>query len=203
VIEQFFGSLESSIYLLSSISSLAENITVLPIINTNHSTHIAAKLPCPPYIIVGQNQISHPSHGDVVSEERPHTRVVSLVDDEDGTLPPGSLPSLNGSMRNILFSKSNDIDALPGMIERVFYVNPYGNEVHLSANPKVVNALRNADALIYSIGSLFTRLPIPPIFFLTFSDLQYHTLFNSQRHRKGNHRIPEPEIQNPPLKQLL
>lgn len=165
--EQFFGSLESSIYLLSSISSLAENITVLPIINTNHSTHIAAKLPCPPYVIVGQNQISHPSLAD--DKERAHLRAVSLVDDEDGTLPPGTLASLNGSMRNIHFSKSNGVDALPGMIERVFYVNPYGNEVLLSANPKVINALRNADALIYSIGSLFTRLPILYLTFLTCS----------------------------------
>jgi hypothetical protein len=157
--------LESSIYLLASISSLAENITVLPIINTNHSTHIAAKLPCPPYIIVGQNQISHPSPADAVFE-RPHTKAVSLADDEDdGSLPPGTLASLNGSLPNIVFSKTNGVDALPGKIERVFYVNPYGNEVHPSANPKVVTSLRNADALIYSIGSLFTRcLPSNPRF---------------------------------------
>ena len=151
---QFFGSLESAIYLLSSISSLPAMITVLPIINTNHSTHIAAKLPCPPYIIVGQNQISHPSSTDTPAE-RTHSRVVSL-DDEDGTLPPGSLPSLNNSIRNILISKSNGGN-LPGKIERVFYVNSYGNEVHPSANPKVINALHRADVLIYSIGSLFTR----------------------------------------------
>ena len=61
-------------------------------------------------------------------------------------------------MQNILFSKGGGTgDLLPGKIERLFYVNPYGNEVHPSANPKVINALRNADVLIYSIGSLFTR----------------------------------------------
>lgn len=78
-------------------------------------------------------------------------------DDEDGSLPPGTLASLNGTIRNILVSKTHSVDSLHGKIERVFYVNPYGNEVHLSANPKVTNALRATDVLIYSIGSLFTR----------------------------------------------
>lgn len=78
------------------------------------------------------------------------------LDDDDGSLPPGTLASLNGSMRNIVFTK-DDVDTLPGKIERVFYVNPYGNEVHPSSNPKVISAIRSADVLIYSIGSLFTR----------------------------------------------
>jgi 2-phospho-L-lactate transferase/gluconeogenesis factor (CofD/UPF0052 family) len=61
-------------------------------------------------------------------------------------------------MRHILFSKDGGgDDVLPCKIERVFYVNPYGNEVHPSANPRVINSLRNAEVLIYSIGSLFTR----------------------------------------------
>lgn len=90
-------------------------------------------------------------------------------------------------MRNILFSKTRaegdggggggggGEDMLPGKIERVFYVNPYGNEVYLSANARVIHALRDADVLIYSIGSLFTRcnpssLPLP-FPFLLFADL--------------------------------
>ena len=140
--------MESSIYLLSSISALPETTSVLPIINTNHSTHIAAKLACPPYIIIGQNQISHPSHPSFNGDP---------IDDEDGTLPPGTLASLNGSQRNLVISKASDGGMLPAKIERVYYVNPYGNEVHPSANPKVTSALRSADVVIYSIGSLFTR----------------------------------------------
>jgi len=148
---QFFGSLESSIYLLSSIASLPESVRVVPIINTNHSTHIAAKLSCPPYIIVGQNQISHPTE----FTDKTHSRTISL-DDEDGTLPPGSLPTLKSPLRNMLVQKSNDF--LNGRIERVFYVNPYGTEVYPSANPKVIQALESTDVLIYSIGSLFTSI---------------------------------------------
>ena len=191
---QFFGSLESSIYLLSSISSLPETTTVLPIINTNHSTHIAAKLPCPPYVIVGQNQISHPS--PTTDSGRVHARAVFSDDDDDGSLPPGTLASLHGSMRNIVFSKDGGGDDLPGKIERVFYVNPYGNEVHPSANPRVINSLRAADVLIYSTGSLFTR-SVPMSVLLT---RQYHSLFNSQRNSKSNPRSTKHEIQNPPPK---
>jgi hypothetical protein len=80
----------------------------------------------------------------------------TATDDDDGSLPPGSLASLNGRTRNLMISKGTN-DALPGKIERVFYVNPYGNEVHPSANPRVINALQHADVVIYSIGSLFTR----------------------------------------------
>lgn len=187
---KFFGSLESSIYLLSSISSLPETTAVLPIINTNHSTHIAAKLPCPPYAIVGQNQISHPSPTN--DSERVLARTVFSDDDDDGGLPPGTLASLNRSMGNILFSKADGGDDLPGKIERVCYVNPYGNEVHPSANPRVINALRAADVLIYSVGSLFTR-STPRSVFLTG---QYRSLFNTKRNSESNPRSPKHEIQN-------
>jgi|SRR5579859_2234879 len=154
---EFFGSLESSIFLLSSISGLPETTTVLPIINTNHSTHIAAKLPCAPHVIVGQNQISHPSPAEA------HNRTTT-ADEEDGAVLPGSLPSLS-RVRNIMFSKSEG-DLLPGKIERVYYINPYGNEVHPVANPRVLSALKSAEVLIYSIGSLFTRYcSLPPCVF--------------------------------------
>jgi 2-phospho-L-lactate transferase CofD len=159
--------LESSIYLLSSIASLPENTAVLPIINTNHSTHIAAKLPCPPYTIVGQNQISHPGLEEA-NQERIHSSHVRRGS-EDGYIPPGTLTSLTGSTRNIFFSKNASDNALPGKIERIFYVNPYGHEVHPSANPKVIQALRNADVLIYSIGSLFTRYVVIRLLFNSFS----------------------------------
>jgi len=76
--------------------------------------------------------------------------------EDDATHLPGSLASLNGSMRNLLISKEEG-NSLPGKIERIFYVNPYGNEVYPSPNPRVINALKKADVLIYSIGSLFTR----------------------------------------------
>jgi len=56
----FCGSLESSIYLLSSICCIPSNISVLPSINTNFTHHICAGL-ANGDTLPGQNAISHPS----------------------------------------------------------------------------------------------------------------------------------------------
>ena len=61
----------------------------------------------------------------------------------------------------ISFSKADEED-LPARIERIWYINPYGQEIRLAANPRVLDALKDAQAVIYSIGSLYTSL-IPSI----------------------------------------
>jgi hypothetical protein len=40
----------------------------------------------------------------------------------------------------------------------LWYINPYGQEIRLAANPRVVSALRDAQAVVYSIGSLYTSI---------------------------------------------
>jgi hypothetical protein len=57
----------------------------------------------------------------------------------------------------ITFSKADD-DDLPARIERIWYINPFGQEIRLQANPRVLSALAEAQAIIYSIGSLYTSL---------------------------------------------
>jgi hypothetical protein len=47
---------------------------------------------------------------------------------------------------------------LPSRIERVWYVNPYGQEIRLNPNTKVLDALKAAQCIIYSIGSLYTSI---------------------------------------------
>ncbi|KAG6013985.1 hypothetical protein E4U41_004935, partial [Claviceps citrina] len=73
---------------------------------------------------------------------------------EDANLP-GSLPALR--RRAIAFSKTQAED-LPSRIRRIWYINPYGQEMRVPANPRVLDALRTASTVIYSIGSLFTSL---------------------------------------------
>ena len=75
-------------------------------------------------------------------------------DAEDANLP-GSLPTLRQSA--IAFSKENE-EELPARIDRLWYINPYGQEIPVSANPKAVSVLYGAEALIYSIGSLYTSI---------------------------------------------
>ncbi|CAJ2512456.1 Uu.00g054710.m01.CDS01 [Anthostomella pinea] len=163
----FTGSLESAVYLLSTICAIPSTVSTLPAINSNFTHHICAGLADGSHI-TGQNAISHPSaptalpdtraaadenndnNDHVLRETEAHDRI------EDATLP-GSLPSLRKPY--IDFSKADaDDDDLPARIERIWYINPYGHEIWPLANPKVVAALQAASAVIYSVGSLYTSL---------------------------------------------
>jgi hypothetical protein len=73
---------------------------------------------------------------------------------EDANLP-GSHPSLRIS--SIMFSKT-DTKMLPSRIERIWYINPYGQEIRPAPNPKVLESLADASCVIYSIGSLYTSI---------------------------------------------
>ncbi|KAJ6261978.1 hypothetical protein Dda_2779 [Drechslerella dactyloides] len=73
---------------------------------------------------------------------------------EDANLP-GSLPVLR--RQNIVFTKEKE-EELPARIARVWYINPYGQEIRPPANPKSLAAIREAETLVYSIGSLYTSI---------------------------------------------
>jgi len=73
---------------------------------------------------------------------------------EDANLP-GTLLILR---RPHLRVSKHDEPPLPACIERVWYINPYGAEIHHPANPRVLSALAQASCVIYSIGSLFTSV---------------------------------------------
>jgi hypothetical protein len=127
----------------------------LPAINTNFTHHISVGL-ANGEVITGQNSISHPSISTALEfggapgfdEVEEHDRI------EDANLP-GSLPTLR--KQYITFSKADE-EELPARIERLWYINPYGQEIRLAANPMVLNALNDAQAIIYSIGSLYTSI---------------------------------------------
>jgi 2-phospho-L-lactate transferase/gluconeogenesis factor (CofD/UPF0052 family) len=185
----FSGSFESAIYLLSSICAIPDaDVRVIPSINSNFSHHIAAGL-ANGDVIVGQNNISHPevrtklempavvaaaaaadplslSLSQVSSSDEAEFRVLEehhgfdhAGDEIEDAHIPGTLPTLR--QRNIKFSKDHDED-LPARIERIWYINPYGQEMLPPANPRVVSAIKESQAVIYSIGSLYTSI-IPSI----------------------------------------
>ena len=226
----FTGSLESAIYLLSTVCSIPSTVSTLPVINSNFTHHISAGL-ADGTVITGQNSISHPSapsslpgvgedhhagsgggsgtdfllprqttaHGGPASggsisrvdsttslqtETEAHDRI------EDATLP-GSLPTLrkpyinfrketpksgssgghagsNGEVEGVregeegvgkgTEEEEEDEQELPARIERIWYINPYGHEIRPVPNPKVLEAIHGASAVVYSIGSLYTSI---------------------------------------------
>ncbi|KAK5698961.1 hypothetical protein LTR97_006610 [Elasticomyces elasticus] len=165
----FTGSFEAAIYLLSSVCGVPACVSVLPVINTNFAHHIAAGLG-DGTVITGQNNISHPSAPtnavpaglqDPLLTVSPRSRQRREVDDEhdhekaEDANGPGTLPSLRKPA--LVVSKGEEED-LSARIERLWYINPYGQQITIPANPRVLEALGNASCVIYSIGSLFTSI---------------------------------------------
>lgn len=155
----FSGSFEAAIYLLGVIGRVDEARTaVLPAVVSNFTHHISAGL-ADGSIITGQNSISHPSAPTAVSDDPTQATPRPLVGDSDTGLEdahlPGSLPDLRRPY--ISFSKTAD-EPLPARISRIWYINPYGHEMRPLANPKVLSAVNESEAVIYSIGSLYTSL---------------------------------------------
>lgn len=164
----FSGSLESAIYLLSSICQIPSSILVLPAINTNFTHHISVSL-TDGTTIAGQNSISHPSVPTQLSEstewaaeavspsltaQRAKEELEAHDSIEDANLP-GSLPTLRKGYIN--FSKISE-DDLPTRIERLWYINPYGQEIRPPCNPAVCRAIQESGSIVYSIGSLYTSI---------------------------------------------
>ena len=172
----FTGSFEASIYLLSSICNVPTHTKVLPAINTNFTHHIAAGL-ADGDVILGQNSISHPSEPTAVPDVTSPSELEENDQVEDANLP-GTLPTLRKGYTS--FSKEHEED-LSARIDRIWYINPYGQEIRPYANPQVVRSLDNAQAVIYSIGSLYTSL-IPNLVLrgvgkaLTSSNIRYKIL---------------------------
>lgn len=159
----FTGSFEAAVYLLSSICAVPDRIAVLPALNTNFAVHIAAGL-ADGTVITGQNDISHPSAPTAAvpgTSAGLHSPAGLVRHDtwgydrvEDANLP-GTLPALRRPAIN--FSKEQEED-LPARIDRIWYINPYGQEIRMPANPRVLDALQSSNNIVYSIGSLFTSL---------------------------------------------
>lgn len=145
---------------MSSICGVPSSISILPALNTNFAHHIATGL-ADGTVIFGQNNISHPSAPAASVThvpDSPSQRFKAELEEQDKVEDanmPGTLPTLRKPA--ITFSKEDE-EELPARIDRLWYINPYGQEITIPANPRVIEALRNASCIIYSIGSLFTSI---------------------------------------------
>nr|POF13811.1 uncharacterized protein CFP56_02835 [Quercus suber] len=158
----FTGSFEAAIYQLSSICAVPASTSVLPALNTNFAHHIAAGL-TDGTTIIGQNNISHPSAPTAAPVPQPSIssggRVLRSLSEEEDNVEDANLPGSLLSLRKpaLVFSKEEEED-LPARIDRLWYINPYGQEIKIPANPRVLEALSEASCIVYSIGSLYTSI---------------------------------------------
>ena len=162
----FSGSFESAIYLLALIGGVDESkAAVVPSIVSNFMHHIAAGLE-DGTVISGQNAISHPGAPTALPSSslpspsiKPKEQSMGIQfhgdPNEEDAMPPSALPDLR--LSSIAFSKAQQTP-LPSPIQRIWYISPYGHEMRPTPNPNVLNALNDSEAIIYSIGSLYTSI---------------------------------------------
>ncbi|CAE6471288.1 unnamed protein product, partial [Rhizoctonia solani] len=164
----FFRSLPSAIFLFSSITHSQAH--VLPVLVTSHFVTIAAEL-TNKRTIVGQCEISHPVPGarpsalggatTPQSEQEPEN-TQDDGDDEDDDENGGGVADT--SRLNAMFAKAPEGEAstvyakLEARINRVFYINAYGQEIFPSPNPDFIENLGKRKTLVYSCGSLWTSI---------------------------------------------
>ncbi|WFD35817.1 hypothetical protein MCUN1_002685 [Malassezia cuniculi] len=192
--QRFFRSIQSAIFLFSAVTDIPVGLPqcqVLPAINTNNTTTIAALLR-DRTVLMGQCEISHPpmagadampplgesgvlpsrpsiGHNIFRSENPSPLDSMDEADWSDEDQRPlasigGTRGSRSGPMRhesfslgNIVFNKQEEMP-LPAPIERVYYVNTYGNEVFPQPNDSYLLGIERSNTLIYSCGSLWTSI---------------------------------------------
>jgi 2-phospho-L-lactate transferase/gluconeogenesis factor (CofD/UPF0052 family) len=79
-------------------------------------------------------------------------------DEQDSKGEEGSGQHTRARVGNIVFTKQGAEDRLPSRIDRLFYVNAYGHEVHPTPNPEYINSIYHTKTLLYSCGSLWTSI---------------------------------------------
>jgi 2-phospho-L-lactate transferase/gluconeogenesis factor (CofD/UPF0052 family) len=184
----FTGSFESAIYLLGAICGVPGSVNVIPAINSNFTHHISAGLKdgtiitgqnaishpsapsTAPYATTAPTPIATNTGTPtgVNGAQTPYSlnpntlsKTLSVSSDEHDKIEDANLPGSHPSLRisAISFTKERHANSLlPSPISRIWYINPYGQEIRPSPNPKVFSALQDASCLIYSIGSLYTSI---------------------------------------------
>ncbi|KAH3673659.1 hypothetical protein WICMUC_003562 [Wickerhamomyces mucosus] len=167
----FVGSLDSAIELLLRITRIDPNIQILPCLNTNYTYHISALLQNGD-IITGQSQISHPSESITEADINDSTDYFQEADisiSENPTIFPHHYNQLYSTHEDIPYQHpdllisqlrfSKDVNSpLQSPINRIFYINQYGEEIHPRASSRTIKSLDNAEVIVYSIGSLMTSI---------------------------------------------
>lgn len=172
----FLGSLDAAIELMLRICRCDEHVSVIPCINTNHLHHISALLTNGD-VITGQSQISHPSKNSSPMRNTAYSTAndsntllvgpenfVHLEDleeeeeEEEYAYPTYIHPELKNSQLHFDKLDINEEQLLPAPIRKIFYINPYGEEIHPSGNARAVSKIKSSHLLVYSIGSLMTSL---------------------------------------------
>ncbi|SCU97896.1 LAFA_0G14048g1_1 [Lachancea sp. 'fantastica'] len=184
----FLGSLDASIELALRVCRCDERTSIIPCINTNHTHHISALLQngdvitgqsqishpsrqqvkknggCDQLQMMKTQNMSTeslvgPDSSVLLKSQYPSDEPFEEFEDNEEYAYPGYIhPELK--LSQLHFDKLDiEVDhLLPAAIKRIFYINPYGEEVLPQGNNRAVTKLKNSDMVVYSVGSLMTSL---------------------------------------------
>ena len=79
-------------------------------------------------------------------------------DEEEYAYPGYIHPELKLSQLHFDKLDISEDQLLPAPIRRIFYINPYGEEVLPHGNSRAIGKLKNYDMIVYSVGSVVTSL---------------------------------------------
>lgn len=126
--------------------------------------------------LIGQCNISHPVR--LLTTSAHDFKLLSCSDGMDETIPT--------QRQNVNFKREteNAYESLTSRIHRIYYINGHGQEVHPVANATYLARLRTCGAILYSIGSLWTRFDVFAVYrpcadIVRF--LQYYAMFSFER----------------------
>ncbi|CDH11656.1 uncharacterized protein ZBAI_03442 [Zygosaccharomyces bailii ISA1307] len=207
----FLGSLDATVELLMRIGRCSPHCHIIPCISTNHTHHIAAIL-ANGEIIRGQSQISHPSKPSPVQNQLPpsisedgsgfstkdaaekETSVDSTSDEEqeeEFANPVYILPELKNSQLH--FDKLDVGECFSAPIERLLYINPYGEEIKPTGNSRAVSKIEFANP-VYILPELknsqlhFDKLDVGECFSAPIERLLYINPYGEEIKPTGNSR---------------
>ncbi|KZO98240.1 UPF0052-domain-containing protein [Calocera viscosa TUFC12733] len=153
----FLRSLPSAIFLFGSITGTQANARILPVIVTNHTVTISAEL-MNGDTIIGQCDISHPVRISRHRVRRSSSTRSAVFDGDDGMDEDQVTSAANISFTKEAEESGKEEQHLAAPINRLLYLNSYGQEIFPSPNPEFIENLSRKKTLIYSCGSLWTSV---------------------------------------------
>lgn len=159
----FFGSLPATIFLFSKVAEIPTGSRVLPAVLTEERLVLGAELKNK-VRIRGQYNISHPkpkintSLDNESSGHRPVVKSGSFDSKEDIlSLHPSPISRITYLLRDPTWQRKNQLQSKLTAKSNASDWNDR-HEIYPEPNPLVIEALSNANCIVYGCGSLFTSV---------------------------------------------
>jgi len=156
----FFGSLPAAIFLFSKVAGIPSGSRVVPAVLTEDRLVLGAELK-DGMRIRGQFNISHPrpklskDTKDTTQHENEHRQVIKKSS-EVSSLHASPIHRISYLLNDPTWKKSNQQHTQSSSTQQQQWSSR--NEITPEPNPQVLDAISNANCIVYGCGSLFTSV---------------------------------------------